>query len=71
LLPHKRLDKQGDYEILSVNLGGDATDARFIKMLNQSIGCWHLEGEPPEIDTVEKALNRRNSKWFTHAEILT
>jgi len=70
-LPHKVLDKCGDYELYSIDLGGEARDARYLKMLNPSIGVWHMEGEPPEIDTVEKALNRRNGGWFKNAEILT
>jgi hypothetical protein len=70
-LPHKVLDKRGDYELLSVTLSPEVRDARYLKMLNKSIGVWHVEGEPPEIDTVEKALNRRNQQWFTDAEVLT
>jgi hypothetical protein len=70
-LPHKILDKRGDYELLSITLSPEVKDARYLKMLNRSIGVWHVEGEPPEINTVEKALNRRNKQWFTDAEILT
>jgi hypothetical protein len=70
-LPHKSLDKRGDYELLSVTLSPQLKDARYLKMVNPSVGVYHMEGEPPEIDTVEKALNRRNKQWFTDAEILT
>jgi hypothetical protein len=71
LLPAKRLDKRADYELLSINLGGDATDARYLKMLNPSSGTWHLEGVAPECDTVEKSLAWRNQQKFVDAEILT
>jgi hypothetical protein len=72
VLPTKKLDKLGDYVLLSIDLGGGATDARFLKMLNPSIGVWHLEGVPQECDTVEKSLNWRNQQSkFAHAEITT
>jgi len=32
----------------------------YLKMLNPSIGTYHIEGVPQEINTVEKALNWRN-----------
>jgi hypothetical protein len=73
-LPHKTLDKQGDYELLSIDLPSIANDIRYLKMLNPSIGVWHLEGvdtrecPDPRIDSV---LNWRNKKWYPHAEILT
>ena len=70
-LPHKSLDKRGGYEVLSINLGSGAEDARYLQMTNPSIGVFHLEGIAPECDTVEKALNFRNGNWFQNAEILT
>ena len=70
-LPHKRMDKRGDYELLSINLGNGVTDARYLKMINPSIGCFHVEGIHPGLDTVEKALNWRNQQKFTDAEVLT
>ena len=54
------LDKQGDYELLSINLGGSTGECSYLKMLNPSIGVWHLEAVPPEVDTVAKALAWRN-----------
>ncbi|MDE2097633.1 MAG: hypothetical protein KGL39_10330 [Patescibacteria group bacterium] len=71
VLPNKILSRRGNYQLLSINLGGDATDARYLKMLNPSIGVWHLEGVAPECDTVEKSLNWRNQNKFVDAEILT
>jgi hypothetical protein len=68
------LDVDGTYELLSVNLGGEVTDARYLKMLNPSIGVWHLEGVDPKCKTVQAALNWRascakNEEW--KPEILT
>ncbi|MDE2096214.1 MAG: hypothetical protein KGL39_03145, partial [Patescibacteria group bacterium] len=71
VLPNKVVDKVGDYQLLSIRLSEQVTDARFLKMLNPSIGTWHLEGVAPECDTVEKSLNWRNQNMFTNAEILT
>lgn len=69
-LPHKVINKRGDYEVLSVDLPG-LEDARYLKMVNPSIKVFHLEGITREENTVEKALNHRNLNWFTDAEILT
>ncbi len=70
-LPHKTMDKRGDYELLSINLGEGAPDARYLQMVNPSIGVLHLEGVAPECDTIEKSLNWRNQNFHTNAEILT
>jgi hypothetical protein len=73
-LPHKSLDKRGNYELLSIDLPNIASDVRYLKMLNPSVGCWHLEAinqrECPTA-TVEASLNWRNSGKFIDAEILT
>ncbi len=70
-LKHKSLDSHGNYELLSIQLSNEIKDAKFLKMLNPSVGTWHVEGVSPECDTVEKALNYRNNEWFAHAEITT
>jgi hypothetical protein len=70
-LPHKEIAIRGNYRLLSVKLSDEVTDARFLKMQNPSVGCFHLEGVAPECDTVEKALNWRNSNWHTDADVLT
>ena len=70
-LPHKELSVRGNYQLLSVDLGGEAREARYLKMVNPSIGCYHLEGVGPECNTVEEALNFRNANWFEDAEALT
>lgn len=58
-LPHKVLDTQGNYELLSIDFPGLVQDARYLKMLNPSIGVWHLEGVTRECKTVQDAINWR------------
>lgn len=70
-LPSKVLDKRGNYELYSIELSPEIKDARYLKMTNPSIGVFHLEGVAPEISTVKEALEWRNEKWFTDAEVLT
>lgn len=71
-LYHKVIDRQGDYELIEVLLTDNTwSRARYLKMLNPSIGAWHVEGVPNECATVEAALLRRNNNWFAHADILT
>ena len=70
-LPHETISVRGNYELLSVRLSDEMPSARYLKMVNPSIGCFHLEGVAPECGTVEQALNWRNSSWFTDAEALT
>ena len=53
------MDKQGDYELLSLNLG-DGSKRPYLKMTNPSVGCYHVEGISPECKTVEDALRFRN-----------
>jgi len=67
-LPHKSLDKRGDYELFSINLGAGATDARYLKMTNPSISCFHMEGVPPFVDTIQKAINWRASTLIKENE---
>jgi len=55
----KVIDKEGDYELLDVDLGlGRFTP--FLKMLNPSIQTWHVEGVPATCRTVAAALEARN-----------
>jgi hypothetical protein len=66
------LDTQGNYSLLAVMLGNDVRSAcNFLKMLNPSIGVWHMEGVPNNIRTVRDALLWRNNGWFEHAEAIT
>jgi hypothetical protein len=55
----KCIDKNGNYELLMLDLG-DKRTRPYLKMLNPSIGIYHIEGVHPDCDTVEKALNWRN-----------
>jgi hypothetical protein len=71
VLPNKKLDAVGNYELYSIKLSDEVSDARYLKMLNPSIGVFHLEGVAPECDTVEKSLNWRNENRFKNAEVLT
>lgn len=69
---HRVLDTQGNYSLLAVMLGNDTHSAcNFLKMLNPSIGVWHMEGVPNNIRTVRDALLWRNNGWFEHAEKIT
>ena len=52
------LDKNGDYELLSIKLSDEVPDARYLKMKNPSIATWHVEGV--EGNTVEEAINWRS-----------
>ena len=57
----KSLDRSSDetYELLRLTLG-DGVAGTYLKMLNPSIGVWHMEGVPHEIQTVQAALAWRN-----------
>ena len=70
-LPHKLLEKRGNYELFSISLSEEIKDARYLKMLNPSINVFHLEGVAPNISTIDAALDWRNQNFFTDAEILT
>ena len=62
-LPHKVLDKAGDYELLRLDFPDLAQNTRYLKMLNPSVGCWHLEGVERECNTVEQAINWRAGQF--------
>jgi hypothetical protein len=68
-LPHRILDTQGDYSLLSVDLSDTLKDCRYLKMLNPSIKIWHVEGvERTDPATVQEALNWRASKILKTGE---
>ena len=54
----KVLDKKNDYELLNLDIGNRVRP--YLKMLNPSIGTYHIEGVHPNCKTVEQALNWRN-----------
>ena len=70
-MPHKLLDKRDNYELYSIDLSDTLKDARYLKMVNPSIGVFHLEGVEPGISTVTDALKWRNQNLFENAEVLT
>lgn len=54
------MDKQGDYELLSLKLN-DGRVRPYLKMMNPSLGgVWHIEGVPPNIKSVKEAIIWRN-----------
>jgi hypothetical protein len=71
----KAIDKDGDYEILEVDLKPPVGMAKYLRMKNPSLeGVFHLEGLPPAINTVRAALAFRNSipeEEFVPPEVLT
>lgn len=48
-----------EYELLKLDIG-DGRRREYLKMLNPSIGVWHVEGVPPGTETVAAALAFRN-----------
>lgn len=69
---HRVIDTDGNYQLIQILLENSTfRPSTFLKMLNPSIGVWHLEGVPNECATVKDALLRRNNNWFAHADILT
>lgn len=55
----KVLDRQGDYELLSIDLSESLKDCRYLKMKNPSIGVIHIEGVERECSNVQEAINWR------------
>jgi hypothetical protein len=54
----KVLDKDGDYELLLLDLK-DGRHRPYLKMKNPSIGVYHIEGVHPDCKTVKQALQWR------------
>jgi hypothetical protein len=55
----RTIDRQGNYELLQLDLR-DGWPRPYLKMLNPSIGTWHVEGVDPSCRTVSEALVWRN-----------
>ncbi len=55
----KELDTWGNYSLVTLDLG-DGRHRPYLKMLNPSIGTWHVDGVHPDCRTVENALEWRN-----------
>ena len=63
-MPHKVLDTMkhaagGEYTLYSVDLSEDVKNEKYLKMLNPSIGVWHLEAVEPSVKNCQEALNFR------------
>ncbi len=58
-LEAKRIHTTGEYDLVELDFGDDIK-ARYLKMLNPSIGQIHVEGVADECQTVEDALMFRN-----------
>jgi hypothetical protein len=67
----KITDKMDDYELLLLDLQ-DGRHRPYLKMINPSIGTFHIEGVHPDCKTVKEALAWRNSvKFYQKPEVLT
>ena len=66
----KTLDTQGTYSLIEIDLGGETGKWPYLKMLNPSIGVWHLECVDRTCRTVDAALNFRNQTTI-RPEVLT
>lgn len=55
-----KLDTAGDYELHEIDLGGSIGKWPALKMLNPSIGVWHVEWVDKACKTVDAALAWRN-----------
>lgn len=53
------MSKDGMYELLNLEIG-DGRTRPYLKMLNPSIGTYHIEGVHPDCKTVEESLSWRN-----------
>jgi hypothetical protein len=63
------IDKVNGYELVSVDIG-HGEKRPYLKMKNPSIeNVYHIEGVPPGIDTVEKALNYRKPEALANIPI--
>ena len=55
----KVLDRWQDYELIRLNIPGMGKVPTYLKMINPSMGTYHVEGVPPQIKTCKAALNWR------------
>jgi hypothetical protein len=67
-LPHTLLDKRDNYELYKLQLSEEIKEARYLKMTNPSIGCYHVEAVGPECNTVEEAINWRAGSLLSPGE---
>jgi hypothetical protein len=64
------IDKSGDYELHEIDLGGATGKWPYLKMLNPSIGVWHMECVDRTCRTVKDAIKWRNQSEL-EPEVLT
>jgi hypothetical protein len=62
------VDKKLNYELLLLDIG-DNRKRPYLKMINPSIGVFHIEGVPPEIKSVDQALRWRNQSEESPIEL--
>jgi len=62
------VDREGNYELLLLDLG-DRRQRPYLKMLNPSLGTWHVEGVSSVCTTVAEALAWRNGTSIPPAEL--
>jgi hypothetical protein len=55
----KTIDREGNYELLLLDVARWSR-LPYLKMINPSIGVYHIEGVPPDITSVKQALVWRN-----------
>lgn len=55
----KVIDEKDTYQLLALDLG-DGRIRPYLKMINPSIGCYHIEGVHPNCKTVQQAINWRS-----------
>ena len=70
-LEAKVIDKEGDYELLEVDLKGATGVWPCLKMKNPSIGVYHMEWVDVSCRTVSAALKWRNMDIEGRPEVLT
>ena len=70
-LGSRTIDSWNDYELIELDLK-DGRFRPFLKMKNPSVDLIHIEGVPPEIKTVKRALAWRNGmSLFKNPDLLT
>lgn len=60
-LNSKVIDMKDNYELLGLDIG-DNRIRPYLKMINPSIGTYHIEGVHPDCKTVDEALKFRNGR---------
>jgi hypothetical protein len=58
----KVVDKWGNYELLVLDIPDMQDRPTYLKMLNPSVGVWHIEGVPSDITSCRKALAWRDEE---------